>query len=216
MTLVSRNEKRSGTLVLAVAMLVAILLPAASSGQVMSAPPSDPLGDVSGAPDVTQVGAHHVSGVLIFTVMTQNEPVLQDGSVIELRLDTDMDVGTGSPNGTDRLIHRLWTGSTRLCSWTGAGFSCQGSQLVTSTYVDGYLIVTTTPQALGIAGEGFDFSVASYNAPAVDYAPDSGTWRRSLAPPGVWDCSAAPICPLGGAMGGPLLAPLLSLPGAST
>jgi hypothetical protein len=165
---------------------------------------------------VTDVGAYHLPPALIFTVVTENEPVLQEGSVIELRLDTDMDVSTGAPGGTDRLVHRLWTGSTRLCSWAGGGFSCQGSQLVTSTYVDGSLTVTTTPQALGIAGAGFDFSVASYNAPAVDFAPDSGTWRRSLAPPGVWDCSAAPICLLGGAMGGPLLAPLLSLPGAST
>jgi hypothetical protein len=48
MTLASRNERRFRILVLAVATLVAILLPAASSGQVVSAPPSDPLGDVSG------------------------------------------------------------------------------------------------------------------------------------------------------------------------
>ena len=92
------------------------------------------------------------SGPLIFTVSVENEPVLLDGSVIELRLDTDMDASTGSANGVERLVHRLWTGSTRLCSWTGAGFSCASSPLVSSTYVDGFLAVTTTATALGIAG----------------------------------------------------------------
>ena len=134
------------------------------------------------------------SGPLIFTVSVENEPVLLDGSVIELRLDTDMDASTGSANGVERLVHRLWTGSTRLCSWTGAGFSCASSPLVSSTYVDGFLAVTTTATALGIAGAGFDYSVAAYNSPDVDFAPDSGTWRYSLAPPAPADCPGPGRC----------------------
>lgn len=58
--------------------------------------------------------------------------------------------------------------------------------MVTSTYVDGLLTVTTTKQALEIA-EGIDFSVAGYNAPQVDFAPDSGAWRY-LTGPVSWGC----------------------------
>ena len=178
---------------LAATALAAVLLPTASSAEVVTSPPSDPAGDVSGAPDITQVAALHTgSGPLIFTVSTENEPVLLDGSVIELRLDTDMNPSTGSANGVERLIHRLWTGSTRLCTWTGASFSCTGSPLVTSTYVNGFLTVTTTPQALGIGGAGFDYSVAAYNSPEVDFAPDSGAWRRSLEPASFGGCLAPP------------------------
>ena len=122
-----------------IAALAMVVLPTASSADPVSSPPSDPLGDVPAGPDVTQVAVLHpmTSGPLIFTVSVANEPVLVDGSVIELRLDTDMDASTGSANGVERLVHRLWTGSTRLCSWTATGVSCASSPFVSSTYVDG-------------------------------------------------------------------------------
>jgi hypothetical protein len=187
---------RSAVRAFMIAALAMVVLPTASSADPVSSPPSDPLGDVPAGPDVTQVAVLHpmTSGPLIFTVSVASEPVLLDGSVIELRLDTDMDASTGSVNGVERLIHRLWTGSTRLCSWTGAGFSCASSPFVSSTYVDGFLTVTTTATALGIAGAGFDYSVAAYNSPDVDFAPDSGTWRYSLAPPVPADCPGPGRC----------------------
>ena len=96
--------------------------------------------------------------------------------------------GAGSGSGAERLIHRLWTGSTALCTWTGASWSCSSAG-VSSTYVNGSLSVTTTKQALGLGAE-VDFSIAGYNAPNVDFAPDSGTWRYSLAPPVPPACAA--------------------------
>ena len=168
--------------VLSAAALAAIALPAASSGQVVASPPSDPLGDVSGAPDVTNVAMLHLAGALTFTVTVANELVLSNGSVVELRFDTDMNPSTGSGSGAELLVQRLWTGATRKCIWSVSSFSCASSPDVTSTYVEGFLVVTTTVQALGL-GTLFDLSVAGYNAPNVDFAPDSGSWRESLAAP---------------------------------
>jgi hypothetical protein len=177
-------------------VLLAILLPTAASADepVASGPPglSDPVGDVSGGPDVTQVAVLHAEepGPLIFWVSVANEPVLLDKSVLELRFDIDLNPSTGSGSGAERLIHRLWTGSTALCTWTGASWSCSGTG-VSSTYVDGSLVVRTTKQAIGL-GDEVDFSVAGYNAPNVDFAPDAGTWRYSLAPATPASCSGQP------------------------
>ena len=171
---------------LAVMVLVVILLPPASSAGLGTPTTfTDPTGDVSGAPDVTQVGVSHtVSRALTITVNVANEPVLLDQHVLELRFDTDMNASTGSGSGVELLIHRLWTGSTLLCTWTGAGFSCGSSSSVVSSYVNGLLTVTTTTQALGIHA-GFDFSVAGYPAP-LDFAPDVGSWRYLLGRASWW------------------------------
>ena len=176
-----------------VALVVAAIVPTAWAADVVTAPPSDPLGDVTNAPDVTNVALLHPwpGSVLVITVQVANEPVLANGSVIEARFDTDMNPSTGSQSGAERLVQRLWTGSTRLCTWTGTAFSCTSSPAATSTYVNGLLTATTTTDALGIAGSGFDYSFAGYRAPEVDFVPDSGTWRYSLTPP-TWGCLAAP------------------------
>ena len=173
--------------------LAAVFVPAASSADVVASPPAAPLGDVTNAPDVTNVALLHPwpESVVFITVEVANEPALATGSVIEARFDTDMNPSTGSQSGTERLVQRLWNGSTRLCTWTGSAFSCTSSPAATSTYVNGHLTATTTTDALGIAGSGFDYSFAAYRAPEVDFAPDSGTWRYSLAPP-TWGCLAAP------------------------
>ena len=187
--------RRVRTYVASTFALVAIVAPGASSADdvVSSGPPgfNDPLGDVAAGPDVTQVAAVQTeSGVLMFWVSVANEPVLLNGSVIELRFDIDLNPSTGSGSGAERLVHRLWTGSTALCAWTGASWSCSSAG-VSSTYVNGSLSVTTTKQALGLGAE-VDFSVAGYNAPDVDFAPDSGTWRYSLAPPVPPACAGGP------------------------
>jgi hypothetical protein len=181
---------------LAALTLLAILLPTAASADepIASGPPGfgDPVGDVSSGPDVTQVAVLHAEepGPLIFWVSVASEPVLLDKSVLELRFDVDLNPSTGSGSGAERLIHRLWTGSTALCTWTGGSWSC-GSAGVSSTYVDGSLVVRTTKQALGLGAE-VDFSVAGYNAPNVDFAPDSGTWRYSLDPATPTGCPGQP------------------------
>jgi hypothetical protein len=175
--------------------LVAIVAPAASSADdaVSSGPPgfSDPVGDVAAGPDVTQAAVLQTEGgALMFWVGVANEPVLLDKSVIELRFDLDLNPSTGSGSGAERLIHRLWTGATALCTWTGASWSCSSAG-VSSTYVDGNLVVTTTKPALGLGAE-VDFSIAGYNAPNVDFAPDAGTWRYSLAPSVPPACAGGP------------------------
>jgi len=170
----------------------AVLVPAAFSADVVAGPPADAIGDVTNAPDITDVAVLHPwpGSVLVITVEVANEPVLANGSVIEARFDTDMDPSTGSQSGAERLVQRLWNGSTRLCTWTGSAFSCTSSPATTSTYVNGHLTAATTTDALGIAGSAFDYSFAAYRAPEVDFVPDSGTWRYSLAPP-TWGCAAA-------------------------
>jgi hypothetical protein len=180
-------------LALVTVAFAAVLVPAAFSADVVTGPPSDPLGDVTNAPDVTNVALLHPSpgSALVITVQVANELVLANGSVIEARFDTDMNPSTGSQSGTERLVQHLWNGSTRLCTWTGAAFSCASSPATTSTYVNGLLTATTTTDALGITESGFDYSFAAYRAPEVDFVPDSGTWRYSLAPP-TWGCLAAP------------------------
>ena len=84
------SATRSAVRAFTIAALVTVVLPAASSAEIVSSPPSDPFGDVSAGPDVTQVAVLQpmTSGPLIFTVTVANEPVLLDGSVIELRFDT--------------------------------------------------------------------------------------------------------------------------------
>jgi hypothetical protein len=146
---------------------------------------------VTNAPDVTNVAILHPAPApaLVITVQVANEPVLQSTSVIEARFDTDLNPATGAPNGVEKLVQRLWTGATRLCTWNGSDFSCTSSPSTTSTYVNGLLTATTTTDALGIAGTEFDYSFAAYRAPEVDFVPDSGTLRYSLAAPS-WGCIA--------------------------
>jgi len=154
----------------AMAVALVVLLSPAGSSAALGSPTTfaDPAGDTSGSPDITEVGvAHTVARGLTITVSVGNEPMLLTGHIVELRLDTDMNASTGSPNGVERLIHRLWTGQTLLCTWTGASFSCTTSSAVSSTYVDGLLRVTTTTQALGICA-GFDFSVAGFGGSPPD------------------------------------------------
>jgi hypothetical protein len=149
---------------------------------------ADPAGDVTGAPDITDVGVMHtVAGRLIFTVHVPNEPTLVTGHIVELRFDIDTNPSTGS-GGSERLVHRLWTGSTRLCTWTGASFSCLSSPSTTSTYVNGLLTVTTTYADLGI-GQAFDFSLAGYMPPNFDFAPNSGTWHYFFGRAARWPLS---------------------------
>jgi hypothetical protein len=184
---------RSSILVVTLAALAAVAVPSAGADVISSPSPmfDDPVGDVTGAPDVTQVAVlNDPTDTLRFWVTTIGEPVLQDSSVIELRFDIDANPSTGSANGVERLVHRLWTGSTRLCTWNGASFSCASSPGVTSTYVDGLLAVTATTAALGVVGP-FDFSVAAYRSPNVDFAPDAGAWRYQVGPPST-GCAAAP------------------------
>jgi len=90
----------------------AALVPAAFSADVVTGPPSDPLGDVTNAPDVTNVALLHPSpgSALVITVQVANELVLANGSVIEARFDTDMNPSTRSQSGTERLVQRLWNG----------------------------------------------------------------------------------------------------------
>ena len=57
------------------------------------------------------------------------------------------------------------------------GFFLHALPSVSSTYASGLLTVTTTADALGIGGAGFDFSVAGYGGSGIDLAPNLGTWR---------------------------------------
>lgn len=161
---------------------LALVWPAGSTG-ALGAPTTfaDPVGDTSGALDLTEVGvAHTATRGLTFTVSVADGPTLLTGHFLELRLDTDMDVSTGV-FGMDRLVHHMWTGQTLLCIPTGVStFSCAPSPSVSSTYADGLLTVTTTADALGIGGAGFDFSVAGYGGTGVDFAPHFGMWRYLL------------------------------------
>ena len=128
---------------------------------------------------MTQVVVHPPMP-FVFTVTVANEPVLQNGSVIELRFDTDMDPSTGSPSGVEILVQRYWYGATSLCRWTAPGeFYCSiATGLVSSTYVDGVMTATIWANLLTGLGAGFDFSVAAYNAQNIDLAPDTGSWRH--------------------------------------
>ena len=161
--------------------MATLLVPTASSADVVTSPPSDPLGDVVGAPDVTQVVVHPPMP-FVLSVTVANEPVPQFGSVIELRFDTDMDLSTGSPSGVDLLIRRQGYGGIELCNWhapPGEFFCSWNTALVSSMKVHGVMTATIRISLNTGLGAGFDFSIAAYNAfsAPIDLAPDTGSCR---------------------------------------
>ena len=122
-------------LVLAIAVAV-IALPAAASG-ALSAPSAptavaansttyqDSTGENAAAPDITTiVVSNSDAGMLSFRVNIPNRPTLDQGTIIEIWVDSDNKTTTGSPElaGVDYVM-QLVLGEINLYRWDGSDFT---------------------------------------------------------------------------------------------
>ncbi len=122
-------------LVLATAVAV-VALPAAASG-ALSAPSAptavaansttfqDSTGENAGAPDITTITVSNTdAGMLSFRVNIPNRPTLDQGTIIEIWVDSDNKPTTGSPElaGVDYVM-QLVLGEINLYRWDGSDFT---------------------------------------------------------------------------------------------
>ena len=122
-------------LVLATAVAV-VALPAAASG-ALSAPSAtdavaansatfqDSTGESAGAPDITTITVSNTdAGMLSFRVNIPNRPTLDQGTIVEIWVDSDNKSTTGSPDlgGTDYVM-QLVRGEINLYRWDGTDFT---------------------------------------------------------------------------------------------
>ena len=122
-------------LVLAMAAAV-VALPAAASG-ALSAPSAptapaansttfqDSTGENAGAPDITTITvANTDAGMLSFRVNIPNRPTLDQGTIVEIWVDSDNKTTTGSPElaGVDYVM-QLVRGEINLYRWDGTDFT---------------------------------------------------------------------------------------------
>jgi hypothetical protein len=122
-------------LVLAIAVAV-VALPTAASGALdapratgavaaNSATFQDSTGEAPGAPDITTVTVSNTdAGMLSFRVNIPNRPTLDQGTIVEVWVDSDNNTTTGSPDlgGTDYVM-QLVRGEINLYRWDGSEFT---------------------------------------------------------------------------------------------
>jgi hypothetical protein len=122
-------------LVLAIAVAV-VALPAAASG-ALSAPSApaavaansttyqDSTGENPAAPDITTIVVSNTdAGMLSFRVNIPNRPTLDQGTIVEIWVDSDNKTATGSPDlaGVDYVM-QLVRGEINLYRWDGSDFT---------------------------------------------------------------------------------------------
>ena len=120
-------------LVLAIALAV-IALPAAASGAFSSpaAPAAaaanettyqDSSGENAAAPDITTLVVSNTdAGLVSFRINVPNRSSFSSDMLIALEVDTDNNMATGSPDGTDYAIE-IFQGEAALFRWDGTNFT---------------------------------------------------------------------------------------------
>jgi hypothetical protein len=122
---------------------------------------AEPLGDVTLADDLGQVGVHDdpSSGVVTFYVnetLGRPEPRL----VLYVYLDTDRNAGTGQV-GFDRRIQIGGDGVPRMRGWNGVAYNTVLPGSTMTSVWQGRVEVKVNRSELGASGSGFDFAVVT-------------------------------------------------------
>ena len=122
-------------LLLATAIAV-VALPTVASG-AFSAPAAtdviaansttyqDSTGETPGAPDITSITVSNTdAGAISFRINVPNRPSLDQGTVVDLWVDSDNNAATGDPDlaGVDYVM-QLVRGEINLYRWDGSGFT---------------------------------------------------------------------------------------------
>jgi hypothetical protein len=193
---------------LALAMIVStgFVSGASAQGEATLAAPSsltftDPAGDASSAPDITNVAisGDASTGVLTFTVTAPGlEPANPDGLMrsVDFFLDTDRNSSTGSAGGHEYDLY-VWNDSTNAAAfywdvgrWVGTGWQEVPMSATLGAHRSGDVFTLTvstadlggtTSFALHTVSGAYD---ANGNAVARDFAPDGLlTWVYDIAGP---------------------------------
>lgn len=160
----------------------------------------DAAGDSQGAPDITAVTVRDdASGVITFAVTVAGLLPVSD---VEIYIDTDKNLATGSPSGAEYLLV-VWVDTDDwgwdVAHWAGTDWmeSPQTSSMGLSRSGD---VSTWTVSKTDLGGAtGFAFRVASFaadssgNVTASDLAPDAGRWSYDLTPAGPTVAVARPV-----------------------
>jgi hypothetical protein len=172
------------TLVLVILALAALAGsgPAAAAGSKTF---TDPSGDSSGAPDVTQlVVSNDDNGQLTFAFTFSNRPTILTGDdIVALGIDADRRGNTGNPLGYEFILGFGFEGAqVEVGQWDGARFNFDAPQ-TTLRAADGGRTISINRSELGNVGS-FDFRVATEGSGATDTAPEGGLaqiWTYELA-----------------------------------
>jgi hypothetical protein len=175
-----------------------LMLPAPSiamTGRVAAASTTfaDSTGELAAGPDITTVTvSNDDSGVLTFAVAVPNRPAFAPGMSIEVLLNTDRNVNTGSVNhdGAEYFINYESGRRPSLGKWDGAKWDWSVPHAsLKATYASGATLKIATADLGGATAFRFYVDAGQYQADGaldVDFAPDSQpgwAYTVQIAPP---------------------------------
>ncbi len=148
-------------------LLVLLTLAGNSSGF------DDPVGDVSGIPDIQHVAASSTdAGRLTFRITFAAPPAFGNGIGFSLLVDADANPATGHSDGVDYwFIYRTATGAFEPGVWDGQEFVPYPSH-ATGSIEGNTVTISVTAKEIG-ATRAIRYLVASYGQTQVDSAPDT-------------------------------------------
>lgn len=178
------------SLVLAVAL--AALLGAGPADAAGSKTFTDPAGDGSAGPDITQlVVSNDDNGQLTFAFTFSNRPTILTGDdIVALGIDADRHGNTGDPAGYEFIFGFLFEGGGQVDvgQWDGSRFNFDAPQ-TTLRATEGGRTITINRSELGNTA-AFDFRVVTQGNGPGDTAPEGGgVWTYEL------QIQAAPAAP---------------------
>ncbi|HEY6836169.1 MAG TPA: hypothetical protein VI142_06820 [Gaiellaceae bacterium] len=175
-------------LVLTVVALFAVATPASDAAN--SAGFDDPVGDVTGIPDIQHVSATSTdAGRLTFRITFAAPPTFGNGVGFALLVDADANPATGHSDGVDHwFLFRTSDGSFEPGVWDGQQFVPYGSH-ATGSIEGSTATISLTAKEIG-ATRAIRYFVASYGQNQEDLAPDTDgtaevfvTFPLELRPP---------------------------------
>jgi hypothetical protein len=144
---------------------------------------TDPNGDGSAGPDITQlVVSNDDNGQLTFAFTFSNRPTILTGDdIVALGVDADRRGNTGDPAGYEFIFGFLFEGGGQVDvgQWDGSRFNFDAPQ-TTLRATDGGRTITINRSELGNTA-AFDFRVVTQGNGPGDTAPEGGgVWTYEL------------------------------------